>query len=390
MIQVNRTYKIKDNDTIENIANILGLDIKELINYHNKRAESHEQIRNRIPDFLREIIIPKDGYVLKDGKEIWGNKNIAEPITIDEIFTGKLKSKPYEKDLFYGVLKTIKSGKKETTIAYQKSVRFYPKDEFGINYVSVDVTSKTFINNEEPSLVAEELALSCTKILYPIVFQIDKNCNILEIQNHQEILNRWKKQKVKNLDYYKGDTAKNYFESFEETITDKELCLYYLKNDWFYNLYFNTIYSTYVSEAKQKQETVTFPIISHTAGVEFTIKKEAKISEQNKRVRIDAKGFCSDKRTKTELESKLFFPSLVSNLPSIKGNYRTRYFLKPDNHKIQSAFLECSLELNKPKYVSISVSEITDISKIDRGSRHLKSIKQQEEKKPSFWKSIFS
>lgn len=389
MSGIERTYKLKENDTIEDVAKKHGLETKELIHYHNKRVESHEQIKHRIPYFLREIILPQEGYILKDGKEIWANKNEVEPYKIDQPFTGKLSNRPFDKDLYYGVLKTIKSGEKENTIAYSTSVRFYPEDEFGLYHVSVDVTSKTFINNEEASLVADELALSCTKVLYPIVFQVDKNFKLLEIQNHEEILNRWEKQKEDNLEYYKGEIAKNYFDLFEKTLIDKTLCFHYIKNDWFFYLYFNTIHSTYFSKEKQKADVITFPIIPNTASVEFTVKKEAKISEQDKRIKIDVKGACSDKRTKAELESKLFFPSSVSSIPSVMGNYRSIYFLKRGNHNIESAFLECYLELNKPKYVSISISEISDVSKINK-ARHLKRITKQKEKKHSFWKSIFS
>lgn len=384
-----RTYKVKENDTINSIAKKHGLETQELIAYHNKRAEPIKQIRNRIPDFLREISLPPEGYILKDGKEIWADDNQPEPNNIKELFVGMLYNQPYQKDLCYGVLKTIKSGNKEQTIKYNISVRFYPEDEDGEYHVSIDIISKTFINDVEPDLIADELALSCTEVLYPVLFKIDKNTKLLEIQNHKEILNRWEKQKATKLKYYEGDIAQNYFDLFEQTLIDKELCFHYLKNDWFLHLYFNTIYSYYLPEVKQINETVLFPIIPNTLPIEFEVKKSAKSFTKNNRIRIDSKGVCSDKRSKSDIDQKLYFPSSASNLPTVKGNYRTLYFLKPESNKIQSAFLECDVEISKPKYVSISISEI-DGDQESENKRHPKSIKKQYENKKSFWKSLFS
>lgn len=389
MIQTHRTYKVKESDTLADIAKYHSIDVQELIAYHNERAEFHQKIRNRIPDFLQEIILPPEGYTVKNGKEVWRKENGHEPNVLAEPFTGKLSCKPSQKDLCYGVLKTIKNGEKESTIKYETSVRIYPKDNDNERFVSVDITSKTYINDEEPGLVADELALACTEVLYPIIFIVDKNARILEIQNHDEILNRWKKQKATKLKYYEGDVALNYFESFEQTLIDKELSLYYLKNDWFLHLYFNTLlYSTYLPENKEKAVAITFPIIPNTAPVAFKVKKKAKIFKKNNRIRIDVKGTCSDKRSKDELERKLFFPSVVLEESSIIGKYRTVCFLKPNNNRIQSAFLECELELTKPKYASISISAIDETSESE--TRHPEFIKKQYESKPSFWKSLFS
>jgi len=386
---IQRTYKVKENDTIKGVAETYGLEIQELIAYHNKRAPSHDQIRKRIPDFLREIILPTEGYILKDGKEVWANPNIEEPNNLNKPFTGKLLHQPFSKDLCYGVLKTIKSTNKEQTIKYETSVRFYPKDQDGSYYVSIDITSKTYINDKEANLIADEMALSCTEVLYPLVLKIDKNVQLIEIQNHGQILNRWEKQKKTKLKYFEGEIAKNYFQRFEETLIDESLCLHYLKNDWFLYLYFNKIYRTYFPDSKQKDEIITFPIIPNTASVEFKVNTSAKIFNKNSRLRIDTKGICNDKRSKQELEQKQFFSTLFLDKPSTKGKFRTIYFLKPNNHKIESAFLECSLELNKSKYVSISISEI-DSNLESENKRHPKLIKHQHENKKSFWRSIFS
>jgi len=359
--QIYRTYKVKKRDTIFSIANNNNLDCYELIDYHNKRAENHEKIKGRLPDFLKEVILPPEGYTLKNGKEVWTLENLQEPNVLQESYFGKLRFKPYNKDLSYGVLKKIKNGVKENTIKYNVNIRFYPTDKFGMQTVSVNIiNSKIFINDQEPSLVADELAVTCTEILYPIVFQLDKNANLIEIQNHKDILKRWQKQKKTKLKYYQGKTAQDYINSFEQTINDKGLCLFYLKNDWFYHLYFNEIYSVYANDLL-KEDKVFFPIIPNTNPIMFNVKKSANKFIKTNKIKIDIKGACSDNRSKEELVNKIYYPAFYTkNRPSVKGNYRCMYILKPDNNTIQHAFLESSLELNSLKQISISISEIID------------------------------
>ncbi|WP_289044017.1 hypothetical protein [uncultured Olleya sp.] len=388
MIKTLRTYKIKEKDTINKVAEQHGLDTQELIEYHNQRAESHEQIKNRIPTFLQEIILPPKGYIIKNGKEVWATPNEPEPNILKEPYLGRLSRKFEETDLFYGVLKTIKNGDIENTIKYEKRVKFYPKNEINERYVLIDIVSKVFINDKEPDLVADELALKCTEVLYPLILQTDYNNKLLNIKNHDEILKRWKKHKSKVLNYYSGETAKKYVSLFEETLTNKDVCFHYLKNDWFFQLYFNKVFTTYIKETQQKPEIINFPIVPNTKAVAFETKRKANTFLKTNKIRIDIKGECLDKRNKNELESKIHFPaSTYKRKQTVKGMLRILYFLEPATNITESAFLECELELTKKKYVSISISKTS-------GDTYLKKKeelgKQQSKTKKPFWKSIFS
>ena len=66
--------------------------------------------------------------------------------------------------------------------------------------------------------------------------------------------------------------------------------------------------------------------------------------------------------------------------------------MKPTNHKIQHAYLECDLELSKPKKVSISISEMDKIVNKEeiRHSEYIIEKEESKEGKKTFWKSIFS
>jgi len=383
-----RTYKIKKSDTIESIAQELNLDVGELKNYHNNKSRIDNRILLGIPGHVTKLIVPPKGFILKDGKEVWATGDKDEPIPFNLSYSGKLFNTNCKGDLGYGVFKTIQSGTKTNTIAYNISLRFYPKNEKDKQYVSLDIISKTYINNKEPDIMIDELALACTKALYPVVFQIDINGLLLGIQNHDDIILRWKKQKEKNLKYYKGAVAKKYCDLFGQTLKDKDTLFHCLQNDWFLHLYFNDLYTTYNNDRELKR-TLEFPILPNTGPVQFNIVQEVDPYLSNGHVKLELKGECSDPRSKEDLGAGQFFPSMANKKPKLaEGEYRARYYLHPTTKKIQSAFLQCSLKLDKEKSIFISISEIKD--EIKGHKRHPDRIVELKEKKESFLKQLFS
>lgn len=390
MPTIYRTYKVKPQDTLPSIAKAYNLDLEELKAYHNERAPIQDEIRLRLPQYLKEIILPPEGFILKNGKEIWANSDEAEPEALKEEFHGKLRFAPPEKDLAYGVLKTLKKGNKETTLKYKLSLRFYPKDADNDLFVSVDKISKTFINDEEPSLMADEMAIACTDALYPILFEIDANCRLLNIHNHSEILKRWKQKRENELTYFQGEVAENYFDLFEKSIEDKDYLLHKLQSDYFFNAYFNEIYTVYDNKANLQKE-IGFPLLPHTKEVAYTIDQNAERFFVNNRIKIFSRGKCTDPRSKIELESKIYFPSIeAEESDSVDGDFKSSYFLDPKDNSIQFAYLFCNLGLSESKSTAITISKI-NVTSNDEVARHPKTIMEREEtEKKSFWKSIFS
>ncbi|WP_103863885.1 LysM domain-containing protein [Aquimarina sp. I32.4] len=395
MKTIYRTYKIKNRDTLASIAKDNDVDVNELIQYHNKRSEIYEHIQDRLPSFLQEIVLPPKGYSLINGKEVWLNKEVPEPDTLKKSFYGGLRLEFPENDLNYGVLKTIKSGKKENTIKYKLSLRFYPENEaLDHNFISIDLVSKIFINDEEPNLIADELAVACTEVLYPLVVKTDNNLNLLDIVNHQDIVKRWKKQKRKKLSYYQGSVAEKYFHLFEQTLFTKDLFFEHLQNDWFFKAYFNKIYTGY-NDKLEVDNKIEFPILPNTKNIQYTVSKKGSIFIKDNRIKIEIDGKCTDPRNKIELEKKAYFPTSIDrNHTPVKGKYRALYFLNSKDHRIQSIYLSCDLDMSKTKSGTITISELDNDSQIQH-KRHPKSIKFQEEnntdkKKKTFWKSLFS
>lgn len=337
------TYKIKPKDTLASIAKELGLDINELKAYHNQRTELYGQIKQKLPYFLQEIYVPPKGYGLKNGKEVWLDNSINEPDTLNEPFFGKLNRVHTEKSITYEVLKVITTGNKKLTIKYQVCVQFYKLDYESNNFVSIDIVSKTYINNKEPDLIAEEMAMACSKALYPIEFKINTNGLLQDIQNHEEILKRWKKQKEENLRYFKGKVAENYMNLFEQNIKSKEKLFDSLQKDWFYKTYFNDIYTVY-GEGFNINVPTDFPILPHQENIIYTVDRTATIFLKSNRLKIQINGSNKNKNT-TE---------------NSKGKYNAIYNLSQKNHVIDFAYVCCNINSRIHKSAIITITKIKE------------------------------
>jgi len=257
----------------------------------------------------------------------------------------------------YGVLKTIQSDDKETTIKYKISIHFHPKDEENNTYVTIDIESETFINDIQPDLIAEELALACSSTLYPLVLKVDAHRLVQSICNHEEILKRWEHKKNNELTYYQGETVEAYLNLFEASLKSKRHLLGCIKNDWLFAAYFQDIYTIYgINDSKMRQ--TNFPIVPSAAGVQYDVKQKASQFVKDNRIKIEVKGLCSDLRTKADFKNKARFSSAITNQPTVNGKYRALYFLESETHTIQTAYVQCSLTVDAPKEITVSISKI--------------------------------
>lgn len=376
------TYTIKKGDTLKSIAKDLNLDIEELKNYHNNKSSLNDRLPfSGIPEHLKGIIIPHEGFGLKNGQEVWlGN---GEPIRVEQIrYNGDLSCSFFIGNWSYGIVKTIKNGENTQTISYTVNLKYYVTDD--IRYVSVAMMSDIFINDTEPDLIVDEFAVKCTKVLYPLIVELDRNGTLNTIENHNDILERWKKTKKELSKYYKGEVAEQYLQNFENVIKEKALLLHYLQNDWFFYFYFDNIYEGYNNYKKEYIKKVS--IIPFTTGVDYQVTQTLYPYLKNNHISIESNGYCADKRDIDDLENKYHFPTNYNQEIPLEGSYRAMYFLNKQTARIKNVFIESSLKLNTEKYMSISISEIPNtISEEDL--RHPKNI-QSKIKTPWWYKLI--
>ncbi|RNL69204.1 hypothetical protein ED312_22675 [Sinomicrobium pectinilyticum] len=348
-----RTYKINEGDTLISVARALGITPQEAKRFHNVFSSEDDLIDVDLPSHLRTL------YVYPHIYEKVGDN----PAFVKFNYGYTLRFKPAEKPLNYGVMYTISSGEKEeNTLKYRVRVTFVKQDEKGYVF-EINRLSKTYVNDEEASEIADELAEKVSGAVYPLEVVIDEDGNWMDIANHPDIRKRWKQVKKRIFEEYDGAWVEQYVAESEASLVDKELLKKSLSGDWFLAAYFGQIYVDY-TPGFVFENRVSFPVVPFIRPVKYTVKQEVKmLLDEYGLVQISQEGSVSDNRSKADLENRQNFPHdalLDPDSEKAEGTYKAKYFLNAGNNLIESLFLECSLQLEKRKEIKVVVSLLED------------------------------
>ncbi|WP_268223559.1 hypothetical protein [Sinomicrobium oceani] len=348
-----RTYKIHKGDTLISVAEALGITPQEAKSFHNIFSSEDDLISVDLPPHLRTLYVYPHIY----------EKIRDNPAFVKFNYGYTLRFKPVEKALNYGVMYTISSGEKEeNTLKYRVSVTFIRQDEKGYVF-EIDRLSKTYVNGEEASEIADELAEKVSGAVYPLEVVVDEDGNWMDITNHPVIRRRWEQVKKGIFEEYDGAWVKQYVAESEVSLEDKELLKMSLSGDWFLVAYFGQIYVDYTPRFVFENK-ISFPVVPFIKPVAYIVKQEVKmLLDEYGLVQISQEGKVSDNRSKTDLENRQNFPHdalLYPESEKAEGTYKAKYFLNAGNNLIESLFLECSLQLEKPKKIKVVVSLLED------------------------------
>lgn len=155
-------------------------------------------------------------------------------------------------DRVYNVEITIKSDEENINIITYKAHVAYFK-EVTNSYFLVQVIIKDFLLNfNEPDSAMEKLALRCREAIEKCVFRVSSKNEILDIDNHSEILGAWQKIKEQLRQENEGQTFEKYIYLFENSIKSKDTLLLRIKKNLFINQYFFPIFEEYYHGLKKK------------------------------------------------------------------------------------------------------------------------------------------
>ena len=344
-----KKYKIKEGDTLASISKLLGKPTLEVKNFHNIFCDHDNFIVLDFPDNFKEL------FIYPEYSEV--DLNPIPKVFFDG--GSKLLFRPISKKTNFGVQYTMTSGEEINTIKFETSVYFKGKSQDNLNVFEIDRISKTFVNDEETSIIADELAEKVASVLYPLEIIVDENGKWQEVFNHEEIANRWPKIREKILEEYEGEWVENYLELSETSLLSQNNLTESLSKDWFLNAYFGGIYVNYNSKLICKKDE-NFPILPNISPANYEVKQKIEeYLDDYKLINIETIGVLSDVRSKSDFEGDFDFPYYSMLNPEEEkavGKFRAKYFLKPNNHQIESMFLECSIDLEIPRKVEIVVS----------------------------------
>lgn len=237
----NEKFFLKEGDTINDIAEFLGLDVNLIKEFHNKRSPPHNHIRENlsIPNWNKFLFIPDSCDNLKKKKEELDSPNIInlfqkENHSIDYKIVQKI-------DMQVSGSSMIDS---ETDMVWE--VEKLTKN----NLFFVNVTQKSHQVKYIKSIY-RQLAEYMQKFNEPIehlILGLSSFGGIISVENQEEIKTSWKKLR-ESLKAEMGNTLeeKNTLEGGDKDFGDS---LPLIKNNILYQLFFNDIFYKYTEVHK--------------------------------------------------------------------------------------------------------------------------------------------
>lgn len=167
-------------------------------------------------------------------------------------------------------------------IVYDASVENLEVDSSG-NFLCY-VTLKNFlVNNNEPDLIMEQIAYKCRKPFETLVLIIARNGEIIGINNHPDILERWAVVKERLAIEYSGKEFEKYIGLVNEAIINPEVFLSKLKQDIFISQFFYPIYNeAFINFSKKNIEKIKFFNINYQVDTILEIQSEGELNNDDR------------------------------------------------------------------------------------------------------------
>ena len=339
-----RIHLLKKGDTVKSLAEELGISAFEVRGFHNIHCHLDDTIGNDLPTHISELIVYR--HIREIKKENYPRAEFESGFT--------LRCKPSNKKINYGVTYTVTVDDIVNTISYQLSVEC---KQINNGHILYEINKqKTYINNEETNLIADQLAEKTAEVLYPLKVIINPDGKFTGIDNFKVIQKRWISTKKKLKEYYQGDWSNKYLELTEATLKS-EIGLYNaLCGDWFLSSFFAGIYINYTAFFKF-ENTILFPIIPNISPLTYKVLQTTdEYLDEYGQLTVEQTGILDDERAKADSENGAIFANYAMQYPDaekVKGEFRSKYFLNPKDNTIESLFLQCSIELNQLKTVQV-------------------------------------
>ena len=107
-------------------------------------------------------------------------------------------------------------------ISYKTQVNY--TKEYTKPYYLAEVNISDFIlNGEQPQTMIQNIGLTCSKAIEKCVFQVNTKNEIIGLENHKEILEKWQIIKQKLFQENEGEIIEKYIALFENTLINKVL-----------------------------------------------------------------------------------------------------------------------------------------------------------------------
>jgi hypothetical protein len=338
-----RTYKIRIGDTLESVAQKLGIDARELRRYHNIYCPIPDLIEADFKSHLELLILAPEK---SDSEEKKGIENTTVKVVLKNDYTLPFLLRGLNKK--YKVHYTSEVGEQVDTITTEVNVKWLAVDKNKFQLFEINKASNIYINAEKPNSVMDELGAKTAEIIYPLKIVVDGSGKWVDIYNYDEIITRWEDTKREILDYYEGEVTDAYIEHTEYALESSATLLESLSSDYFLRAFFSGIYVGYTANYSFENK-VYFPLEKNE---ESLFKVEQKVNpylDESGLIKVEQKGAYVD----------VGFDVSFGFEPW-EGNFNATYFLDSDTYCIEKMNLECSIDYHEPMKIAITIDSLSE------------------------------
>jgi hypothetical protein len=224
---------------------------------------------------------------------------------------GLLLFKPNKNISQYGFVINFPSQSLKISFELSITLKHFVNQELAV----YEVDRKNFyINNRPPDIIMYEIADKMAAAIFPVVFTVNQNLEIVNLENHKEITSRCEQTKAEIAHYYIGKVSENILTNFTNHYSNPSLLAKQLQKDWWYFILFPTLYQYYGFKL-YTQKTATLAFQDHKLDLEVFYEIEKQYNQTGK---------------------------LILNLKSEpnkkdQASYQARYILNPEVNTIASA-----------------------------------------------------
>ncbi|OBW39365.1 hypothetical protein AB670_04299 [Chryseobacterium sp. MOF25P] len=336
---------IQPGETVKSIANLYDLTEESLKFFHNNHCKVEDNILIHLTK-QKELFLPRTAVIDKNKLVKLGHGN-------------KLVFQPENSFLEYGVLITIENNEKKNEIKYNASVRWI-KYENGFHFFEIDRISNLFLNDEEVNEIADLLAYKTSQVLYPMQISVDQQGKFNTIENTDVFKKRWSDIKDEVYKEFEGEIVDEYCQKIEKILYEPSSLFIFIKNDYFIRTLFFGIYQKF-NQDYLIEMTETFPVINNTIEPSFKIEVEINpLKDDYDLINISGNGKLYDERSRSDFINGSPFSLIIEDDPVMNddGNFRLQYFLNGESQLSESLYLECDINLESKKKISIVVAVI--------------------------------
>jgi hypothetical protein len=254
MVKDLQTFSIEPTDTLTTISELLGIDMFELVRYHNSYSKSNAYIINNvIPKHVHEIFVPDYINIPKR------TSNIVDELT--------KKGMQWNVSATYNIINTWveKIHNTEETHRFLKKIKLFAalkKDYVEVIFTTEDIR----IDKEDDDIIQmEHIALIMAKMYERVVIQFSLRGEIVDVLNLEEIQDNWHMAKeqllIRNGNSPNDGITAYIIEAVDEEVKASKYIAQSLQHDYTYRLLLSGIKTLFYKQKQQQvfKDTMVYP-----------------------------------------------------------------------------------------------------------------------------------